>query len=268
MSKPDRRSVADWNGTAVAPGEARDVSITAGESYTGVTVRIPLHVRRAPEPGPVVFVTAAIRRTNYPAVRADRTDEAARALADAFGAEIALDTKGPKRSFRREASRVGCPTMILEGGEVWKVEPGVVAASVRGVRNVLKHLGMLSGEPAVPSAPLVVERSQWVRAERGGFLTFHVGPGEAVERRQPLATHSTLLGREQRILRSPFDGVVLGMTTLPAASPGEPVIHLGRLPAGTSARDLPRSSSDEAISRSVADDLATNVLVTPPRRAG
>ena len=38
-----------------------------------------------------------------------------------------MNGKGPKGAFRREASDAGCPTIIMEGGEVWKVEPGIVA---------------------------------------------------------------------------------------------------------------------------------------------
>jgi len=57
---PSRRPVDDWNGTSVAPGERRNVQLPIGESYSGMTVQIPIHIRRASEPGPAVFVTAAL----------------------------------------------------------------------------------------------------------------------------------------------------------------------------------------------------------------
>ena len=61
-------------------------------------------------------------------------------------------------------------------------------------------------------------------------------PGDIIEKDQPLATNTTLLGREQSMLHAPFDAVVIGMTTLPAISPGEPVCNLGRLSKGVQFR--------------------------------
>lgn len=174
--------------------------------------------------------TAAIRRTNYPNVRGDLGDDAVRRIATAFGSEIVLNGKGPTGALRREACQVGCPTIIMEGGEIWKVESDVVANAARGVRNVLRDLGMLGGAPEQAPYQMIVETSKWVRAEKGGFLQFHVQPGEIIVKGQPVATNSNLLGRERCILEAPFDAVVIGMTTLPAGAPGEPICHLGMLP--------------------------------------
>ena len=89
--------------------------------------------------------------------------------------------------------------------------------------------------------------------------------GEIVEKHQPLASNTSLLGREQNVITAPFDGVILGMTTLPAVSPGEPVCHLGRLTTRT------RKSigqlievSDNDLHQRVLDDLAASVTVVEP----
>ena len=207
--------------------------------------------------------TAAVRRTNYPNVRADVRNTVVRRLAEAFGAEIILNTKGPRKSFRREACAAGCPTIIMEGGEVWKVEPGIVETAVRGIKNVLRELGMLAGKLERPAYQLIVEKTKWIRAERGGFLRFHVSPGDIVDKGQPLATNTTLLGQERRVLEAPFNSVVIGMTTLPSITPGEPVCNLGRLPRGLKPAELRRRrAQDDGLEERVADELATSVLVT------
>ncbi|MEM6331588.1 MAG: succinylglutamate desuccinylase/aspartoacylase family protein [Planctomycetota bacterium] len=351
----ETKPIDHWQGEAVPRGAARDVELAIGESYSGMTVRIPIHIRRAEADGPVVFVTAAlhgdeingagavrrliddpelrltrgalllvpvlnlpafdrhsrylpdrrdlnrafpgsargslasrmartifdeivsrcdygvdlhtaaVRRTNYPNLRADLTDPAVRPLAEAFGAEVLLNGRGPQGSFRREACRAGCPTVVMEGGEVWKVEPGIVESAVRGVTNVLLSLEMIEGEADAPRNQIVIEKTKWVRAERGGFLQFHVSPGDVVEKDQPLATNTTLLGRGQRVLHAPYDAVVIGMTTLPAVSPGEPVCHLGRLPRGSRPSRLRKNRADEAgLEERVAEDLASNVLIVEP----
>ena len=351
----ERPPIDDWNGQVVPRGEARDIMLAISESYSSMTVEIPIHVCRGPRAGPVVFVTAAlhgdeingtgavrelirdetflplcgavvlvpvlnllafdrhsrylpdrrdlnrsfpgtttgslasrmartifdtivarcdygvdlhtaaVRRTNYPNVRGDLNDQTVRKMTEAFGCEIIIDGKGPPKSFRREACDAGCPTIIMEGGEVWKVEPRIVESATRGIKNVLRSLEMLDGELERPACQVVVEKSKWIRAEKGGFLQFHVRPGDIVDKDQPLASNTTLLGREQNLLVAPFPGVVIGMTTLPAISPGEPVCHIGKLPKGTDPASLRRRRSrDDGLETRLTEELASNVLVVEP----
>ena len=354
-SSRKRKPIDEWYGETIRPGETRALKLAVSESYSSGTVKIPLQIRRAVEPGPIVFVTAAlhgdeingtgavrqliqdekfellrgsvilvpvlnilaferhsrylpdrrdlnrsfpgsasgslasrmarvifdelvprcdygidlhtaaIRRTNYPNVRADMTNPEVSRLAEAFGTEIIMDAKGPKGAFRREACRAGCHTIIMEGGEIWKVEPGVTETATRGVKNVLRTLEMLDGPIQPPSYQLVIKKSKWIRAERGGFMQFHTQPGDIVEKDQLLATNTTLLGRERSRLHAPFDGVVIGMTSLPAVSPGEPVFNLSKLPAGKKPADLLKLRADEdGLGQQLTDELGSSVTVVEP----
>jgi len=350
-----RKSISDWFGEKIAPGESRNVHLAVGESYSSMTMEIQIHIRRAMEDGPVVFVTAAlhgdeingcgtvrqliqdedfqllrgavvlipvlnlpaferhsrylpdrrdlnrsfpgsadgslasrmaftifneivmrcdygidlhtasIRRTNYPTVRGDLTDPEVRRLAEAFGSEVIINGKGPKNSFRREACNAGCPTIIMEGGEVWKVEPGIVETAVRGIKNVLCELKMLDTTIESPPYQIVIEKSKWIRAERGGFLDFHIKPGDIVKKGQPLTTSTTILGEGQSTLLAPFNGVVMGMTSLPSISPGEPICNLGKLPRKYSPDKLTKlRSKEDGLEQQVLEELGSSVLVTDP----
>jgi predicted deacylase len=150
--------------------------------------------------------------------------------------------------------------IILEAGEVWKIEPSVTDIGVRGVTNVLIELGMAEGKPEPPRYQAVADRTKWVRAEFGGLLQFHVAPGDIVEAGQALATNTTLLGRRQNQVASPAPAVVLGMTTLPAVNPGDPIVHLA-LPRG-GVRRLRKALAKSSMAERVRDDLATSVDVT------
>lgn len=209
--------------------------------------------------------TAAVRRTNFPNVRGDFNIPEIKKLGVAFGCQWMINSHGPLGSLRREATRQGVPTIILEAGEVWKVEPRVVAVAMRGIRNVLASQNMTDEAPEPTPMQQVIEKTRWVRAERGGFLEFHVAPGEVVRCDQPLATNNSLFGAERNVLYAPCDAVVIGMTTLPAASPGEPVIHLGEIPR--SLVDLILSPElqhrPDPLHDQVKEDLATNIVVTP-----
>lgn len=207
------------------------------------------------------FHSAAVRRTNYPNIRADLTNPAVRAMARSFGCELIVNGKGPIGSLRRAATMAGVPCIILEAGEVWKIESSVVEVGVRGVMNVLKTLGMVRGKVTPPRFQTRIHRTTWVRAERGGTLSFAVNPGDLVEKGQVLASNYNIFGDERSQIVAPGDGIILGMTTMPVVKPGDATFHIALLSRSTLQRI--RKKIDEGSSRDlfkrVQTDLATNV---------
>jgi hypothetical protein len=348
------RDLAVWGDVNVSPGEQAEAAVTVSESYLGLDINIPIYVWRGREPGPAVFVTAAVhgdeingagairhliteqpftidagtlvlvpvvnilgferhsrylpdrrdlnrsfpgdsegslasrlartitdsiigrcdygidlhtaavRRTNFPNIRADMKDERVADLARAFGAEIIVDSRGPRGTLRRSACRIGKPTIILEAGEVWKVEPFYIDYAVRGVRNCLIHLKMVRGRIHAPEYAIVADKTTWVRAMHGGFLSFHVAPGEFVEQGAAIATNTSLTGQEQNVIEAPVDGMVLGMTTIPSVAPGDPVCHLAYMKSGELRQALAAQEALRARSlyRRTLDDLASNLHVS------
>ena len=208
--------------------------------------------------------TASVRRTNFPNVRADMGRAGLAELARAFGAELICSGRGPRGSLRRSATRAGCPTLILEAGEVWKVERSVVEFAVAGITNCLKHLGMVAGEPEKPAYQVEIDVTKWVRADDGGFLEFHVGPGDTVSAGDVVATSTSLTGAQQSTLVAAENGIVLGMTTMPSVAPGDPVYHLAYPKKGTVRRVEKAVDAMEAgsLHERLRDDLASSVHVT------
>jgi predicted deacylase len=218
--------------------------------------------------------TAAVRRTNFPNVRADMSDPRLAAFAKAFGAELIVSGRGPVGSLRRSACDAGCATLILEAGEVWKVEPAVVEYVIRGVTNCLRFLEMVEGTPNEPPYRIETDSTKWIRADRGGFLEFHVAPGDIVAPGEAIATNTSLTGEEQNVITTPRNGVILGITTLPSVSPGDPVCHIASTRRGA-LRKVGRivdALAGDSLHERMRDDLASNVLVTGtdegPARAG
>lgn len=210
--------------------------------------------------------TAAVRRTNFPNVRANMGDPKLAEFARAFGAELIVESKGPKGSLRAAACKAGCPTLILEAGEVWKVEPTVVEYAVRGITNCLRFLGMVEGTPEEPPYRVETDTTKWVRAAQGGFLEFHLSPGDIVQTGDLIATNTDLLGQEQNIIRAPREGIVLGMTTMPSVAPGDPVCHLAFPKSGGLERieGTMGALADNSLHERMRDDLASNMLVIDP----
>ncbi len=204
--------------------------------------------------------TAATYRTNFPNVRGDLSIPEVKQLADSFGCELIVDGKGPVGSLRRAACKVGCPTIILEAGEPFKLEPSILETGVRGIRNVLIRLGMLTGTVIEPPYQAHIRKTTWLRGEVGGIIRFHVGLGDLVEAGQPIASNFSILGEQQNSLHSSVNGVVLGLTTMPAIKPGEPVCHLAIISQRLKAiRRAIHDMSPKHLHQRVRDHLATNI---------
>lgn len=248
---PDRRDLnRSFPGSAAGSLTSRVAHIFFTEVLQKCDFGIDLH-------------TAPTERTNFPNIRGDLSVPGVRRLARAFGCELIINSKGPEGSLRREATKSGCPTVVLEAGESRKIEPRVLEVGVRGVQNILRDLGMIAGEPVGPAHQVRVDRATWVRSDVGGILRFHVSPGDPIEENQPIATNASVFGKEQNVLTSPVAGIVLGMTTLPTVKPGEPVCHIA-IPRG-SLKAVRRSMAqvgDDKLHERLRRDLATNISVS------
>ncbi|MCA8982958.1 MAG: succinylglutamate desuccinylase/aspartoacylase family protein [Planctomycetaceae bacterium] len=354
-ARPSRKSPHVWGDIKILPGQSAEVSLAVTESYSSLTIPIPIVVQRGSEEGPVGFITAAlhgdeingtgiirslirdqqlhllrgtlilvpvlnilgferhsrylpdrrdlnrcfpgsmrgslahrmakiifeeivarcdfgidlhtaaVRRTNFPNVRAEMTNPKVAQLAESFGCEVILDSKGPPGSLRREATARGCPVIILEAGEIWKVEPAVVDFGVKGILSLLSGQGMIEQATPPPAYRLILDHTQWIRASKGGFLRFHVSPGDLVRKGAPLATYTTLTGKETGVINAPHHAMVLGMTTLPCITPGDPICHLGMIPDRfEEVQQLRAEAADDNLHDRLIKDLSTNVRVVEP----
>jgi uncharacterized protein len=171
--------------------------------------------------------TATNRRMNVPQIRASLDDPEAHRLGRAFGAPYLIDAALREGSLRDAAKAIDVPVLTFEGGEAMRFEDAVLAAGVAGILRVMGAMGMIGDAPAPPPRPPVEsDETHWVRADRGGILDLHVGPGDAVEAGQTLWTLTGPFGRERSQKSSPFTGAVIGMTTSPLVNPGDAVVHV------------------------------------------
>jgi predicted deacylase len=173
--------------------------------------------------------TAGGERSNYPQVRADLGHPEAAALARAFGCTFLVHGGGPDRSLRRAALKAGVPVVVYEAGSPRRLERPLIEIGKAGVLNVLRHLGMLAGEPLPPEQAFEVRETRWIRARAGGILDLKVELGQPVSKGEPLSVNTNPFGRERSVLRAPHPGVVLGLTRLPLVHPGDAICHLAAI---------------------------------------
>lgn len=75
------------------------------------------------------------------------------------------------------ARKRGIPTVMLELGGGGTDDRRFAEKGLRSVLNVLRHFGMLDGEPEPPSRRTVVDGMSWLRPRTGGILYPEVGLG-------------------------------------------------------------------------------------------
>ena len=124
-------------------------------------------------------------------------------------------------SVRVPLNEVGIPSVEVECGGEGRVKAEHVDRMHRAFVNMLKHLGMLDGEPALAPNRIEVNSARWVRAPIGGYLFMHVKPLDRVEEGRPVATITDLFGRPRQVLAAPVSGWIVGNRTYGTVATGQ-----------------------------------------------
>jgi predicted deacylase len=171
--------------------------------------------------------TGSFHRSNVPHVRADLTDSGAFELATAFGTSVVAHAGGEPGTLRRAALDTGIPAIVYEAGEPMRFQPKLVDQGVQGVLELLARKGMLGTRVRRTQRQEIYYRTRWVRVDDGGILLASVELGDTVKIGDELASVTDPISNERAILRSPYDGRVLGMALNQVVIPGFAVFHIG-----------------------------------------
>jgi predicted deacylase len=169
--------------------------------------------------------------TFLPPTRCGEVVHTAEALAKAFGADFILANDkgmyvGDKNPHVVAAER-GKVAFGIELGEGSKLEPVEVERGVRGLRNVLRAVGMIPGKPEEFGRRFVMRTMTVIRASRGGLLRLRVDLNDEVKANQVVATVTDVFGDVVEEIRAPHAGPVVRITTFPIVSSSERVVQLG-----------------------------------------
>ena len=127
------------------------------------------------------------------------------------------------------------PSFTVELGTGHMPDPRIVAASVAGTRNVMRWAGMLDGAPEpiqgikIVDPEFPVRRRTAPRVDQACVVIHLVEAGDMVKVGDPLAEVRDVWGRPvgEGVLRSEYDGFVIGRQHGIYRYPGEAVLALG-----------------------------------------
>jgi predicted deacylase len=188
-----------WPGRANGWLTERFTHTIVTKAFPGATVIMDLHCGR---PG---------RRLSYGYLGVGQTGDLDYDIARVFGQEMlvwnspeALREKNQTTSTAQAAARrLGFASYAGEEGDFYGLEGERASApegstfrsgtdiGFTGVTNVMKHLGMIDGEPSLPKRQISVTPELNLRSNHGGLLVTHVGMealGTVLPKGTPLGT--------------------------------------------------------------------------------
>lgn len=224
---PDRRDLnRSFPGSPKGSIAARLAHTFLTEIVTNADLGIDLH-------------TGAINRSNLPQIRANLDHPETLDLARAFGVPVMINSNVRDGSLRGCAAERGMPMLVYEAGEALRFDEISIRAGIRGILNVMRHIGMLSPVKNVKNREsMLANSSSWVRAPASGILTRTVRLGASVEKGQTLATISDPLGEWEEPVTARLDGIVIGSNNLPLTHEGDALFHVAEFKSVARAEDL------------------------------
>ncbi len=183
--------------------------------------------------------TGSAHRTNLPQIRADLTDPTTEALAEAFGAPVMLHAAIRDGSLRQAAGDAGAVVLLYEGGEAWRFDETAIRFGVDGTLRVLGALDMIDPVPPAGAPSKRSTGSKWVRANHSGIAQIAVELGQPVAAGQPLGRIHDSFGKRLGQIKSPLDGVVIGMNLDPLLNRGDAVVHVAGITDEPAERPAP-----------------------------
>lgn len=163
-------------------------------------------------------------------------DSAAEALALALDMPFFVRRAAPAEPVRSNgticqiASGIGIPAALAESGSHGELDETCVNTHVKGLRNVLYHLKMLRGTPAIEhQRPMLLHRFAGIAAPSDGFWYPSVKKGDVLTKGQTVGEMRDFFGQPLATVTCEEDAAVLGVMTVPARAAGDMLMGLGTL---------------------------------------
>ena len=164
----------------------------------------------------------------------DEVDAQSWALCEAFGLPYAVASRpqpgGLAGTTCDAAAAAGIPSLIAEAGSSGLLTEPETRMMVDGVRNALRHLGVLPGDATVNTITRV-DQFTWIRSPEEGMWYPSVATGDKVKAGQSLGRIGNLYGDTLTELTSPHDGVILFITSAAAMPKDGLAISVGGIQA-------------------------------------
>ncbi|PWQ96134.1 succinylglutamate desuccinylase/aspartoacylase family protein [Leucothrix pacifica] len=196
--------------------------------------------------------TGAVHRSNLPQIRADMNDPETKELAETFGVPVVLNSNLVDGSLREAAVEKNTKILLYEAGEALRFDEFSIRAGMKGIINVLQHLGMKRRSKSKKKTPFIANGSQWVRANASGIVNNIANLGDQITKGQVLAEIGSPYGEVLDNVIATRSGILIGKQNIPLVQEGEAMFHIAYFDAD----DEEIAEQIENIQESLLPDLA------------
>lgn len=127
-------------------------------------------------------------------------------------------------SVTHAAAQRGVVSMLAEAGSNGALDAADVRVHVDGIRNVMRYLGMLEGQPLIAGDRLVAREQFIVSATRGGLLRLEIEIGEQIQAGQEVAEIANVFGDVVERVIAPRGGIARLIWAARAVNTGDPIV--------------------------------------------
>lgn len=126
------------------------------------------------------------------------------------------------------AAKDGIPSFIVEAGGMGSAfDRETVLDGAERLRNVMRHLGMLSGAVTDYGPQYNFSNFAWVNSTRGGLFQATVKCGDRLEEGTLIGRYYDVFGDLVEEKTSPHPGIVLAINCGPVMPTGDVLVHIG-----------------------------------------
>lgn len=178
--------------------------------------------------------TGGEHKFNFPQIRYDSEHSENFVLARKFNAPFTfLQNKAPTGSIRKVLNSRQIPVIVFEGGKSREIDEDVVKIGVKGVLNVMDHLGIRqrtkeTKEHEKETKTTFISDSRWIRAKHSGMFQPIVKNGTQVQNNQLLGYINGPFAQFQKKVKATIAGHIICLNQTPVVYKGDALFHIGQ----------------------------------------
>ena len=108
-----------------------------------------------------------------------------------------------------------------------QLQEKAVAHGVKGIQSLMYTMGMYRKRSLLGPPKPIFYHAKWIRADQSGILFSQVKLGKRVRTGDMLGTITDPINNKQSLIRSPYNGLVLGMALNQLVMPGYATYRIG-----------------------------------------
>lgn len=171
--------------------------------------------------------TGALNHNIIPMVYCNLDDPKTKTLARTFNAPVITGVSLEGNALRQTTDDLNIPLLVYEAGEAMRFDENAISVGYNGVINVMRHVDLLPKAPTQEVKAIFSQNENWIVSHTGGILHAEASLGQVIKKGDVMGKIKDPFGTgNAEVLKSPRDGVIVGVNTTPLVYEGLPLFKV------------------------------------------